>query len=260
MLIIIIRIKILMSTILENIILRAGNFINYLRGNSNSTGYIDKNNYNDIINKLDTMDVLLFNGQDYWFSYIVEAMTDSKFSHIGLVLKSPTYIDPSLTGIYFLESGSEIIPDAEDGKIKFGVQITELSSVIQNYTGRVYYRKLQLSPNDSASPITNNSTQYDPQIANAYQSVYDAPYDDNVIDLFKAVLGINLGDNQRTDDFFCSAVVTYIYTKLGIFPTDIQWDLIEPKDYTPNGKIDQLLKSSVQDNSSLALGTMVKIK
>ena len=221
-------------------------------------------NYDDIINKLDTMDILLFNGQDYWFSYIVELLTYSKFSHIGLVLKSPTYIDPSLTGTYFLESGSEIIPDAEDGKIKFGVQITDLNTVLQNYTGHVYYRKLQITnPNDSIiSPFINSidNTEYGPQIANAYQSVYDAPYDDNVIDLFKADIGMDFGNNQRTDDFFCSALVTYIYTKLGILSNNIQWDLIEPKEYAPNGQIDQQLKSLIQNNGSISLGTMIKIK
>lgn len=214
-------------------------------------------NYDNIINNLNTMDVLLFNEQNYWFSTIVEFFTWSEFSHVGLVLKAPTYIDPSLTGVYFLESGSEVIPDSEDGKIKFGVQITDLNTVLQNYTGRVYYRKLQTGTGDAASPINDRITEYGPQIASTYGSIYDKTYDDNVFDLIKAALGIEYGDNQRTDSFFCSALVTYFYTKLGIFPENTQWDLIEPKDFAPKGKIDALLQSL---NSSPLLANMVQIK
>ena len=189
-----------------------------------------------ILENAETFDILLFNGQNYWFSYIVELFTGSKFSHIGIILKAPTYLDPELTGTYLLESGIEPTPDPEDKKKKFGVQLTELTSLIHRYTGKIYYRKL------NAPVFTNNPTLFYRRLRKIHSVIEDKPYDDNAWDLLRADLRIRLGNCQKTSEFFCSALVGFVYAQLGLLDKDILWDLLQPKDFA-NQTINQMLGS-----------------
>ena len=83
-----------------------------------------------------------------------------------------------------------------------------------------------------------------PGLIKIWQKVRDAPYDCNVWDLFKTEFGLNWGDMQRTDKFFCSALTTFCYEQFGIINTHVPWDLIKPEDFNDKGKIDQLLIES----------------
>ncbi len=72
---------------------------------------------------LRTGDILLFdyegdNSFFQLFSYIIGKTTHSKYTHVGVILKDPTFIHPSLKGLYVWESGYEGTPDCEDGKVK----------------------------------------------------------------------------------------------------------------------------------------------
>lgn len=184
------------------------------------------------IDKLNNFDIILFSGRNYWFSYVVEYFTWSQFSHIGIVLKSPTWLHPSLVGNYVLESGSEIIPDSLSHKLKFGVQITPLEYMVNNYDGDIYYRNL-----DSV-PYRENPEHYHGVLKQIYDMIENKPYDDSVVDMIRIGLHLKLGDCQRTNAFFCSALVSFVYTQLGILPSDTAWDLVEPKDYDVGGRID----------------------
>ncbi len=88
------------------------------------------------VNTLETGDILLYHGTNYWFSYLIEWFTYSEFSHVSMVLKDPIYLDPKLEGLYILESGAENIPDAVEGKTHFGVQIVDLNEIIEMYRRR----------------------------------------------------------------------------------------------------------------------------
>jgi hypothetical protein len=202
-----------------------------------------------LYDQLNNFDVMLFNGQNFWFSYVVEYATWSQFSHIGIILKSPTWLDPSLTGNYLLESGEEDVPDAVTHKLKFGVQITPLEHVIKNYTGNIYYRKL------ISVPYEENPDHYHEMLKNIYNMIENKPYDDTVVDLIRIALHLKLGDCRRTNSFFCSALVSFIFTQLGILPSDIQWDLIEPKDYDTKGKIEV----SMDQQKMASLGEITKV-
>ena len=89
-----------------------------------------------------TGDILVYHATRFWYSRFVEYFTDSKYCHVSMILKDPTYIHPDLKGIYILESGMEEFPDSEDGKYKLGVQIVPLKKVLEKYDGQIYYRKL----------------------------------------------------------------------------------------------------------------------
>ena len=49
---------------------------------------------------------------------MIEFSTHSNFSHIGMIVKDPTFISPSLKGTFVWESGWEGEYDPQDGKIK----------------------------------------------------------------------------------------------------------------------------------------------
>ena len=55
-----------------------------------------------------TGDLLLFsyNGDGFFgcFTECIKKCTHSKFSHIGMIIEDPTFIDPTLKGIYVWES------------------------------------------------------------------------------------------------------------------------------------------------------------
>lgn len=187
-----------------------------------------------LINDLDTFDIILCNGQNYWFSSVIEYATWSKFSHIGIVLKSPTWLHPELTGNYFLESGVEKFSDAVDHKMKFGVQITNLNKMINNYIGTLYVRKLK------SEPYKTNPYYYENKLKGVYEMIRDKPYDENPIDLIQAQMRIKLHDNHD-ESFFCSALVAFIYVQLGFLPVDIDWHLVVPKDFASGYNMEKLM-------------------
>jgi len=172
--------------------------------------------------KFDTGDIILFSGKNFWFSYMVEYFTGSPFSHIGIVLKNPTQIDPKLKGLHLLESGEENVKDEVDNKKKFGVQIIPLEDKIKNYDGKVVYRKLNWSKNNMTRNIL---------IWLIYQKIQNKPYDINIFDFICAGLKLDIGDKQKTNEFFCSALVAFIYTKMGLLKEDTNWTLWSPKDF-----------------------------
>ena len=70
-------------------------------------------------------DIILFDGKKYIISRIIEYILGSKWSHVGIILKDPTFIHPDLKGYYLLESGSESFKDCDEDIKKFGVQIPQ---------------------------------------------------------------------------------------------------------------------------------------
>ena len=56
--------------------------------------------------------------------------TQSIQPHWYCAAVQPTY--PSLTGLYLFESGYEKDPSPEDGKVKYGVQISDLSKILED--------------------------------------------------------------------------------------------------------------------------------
>jgi len=193
--------------------------------------------YADLFAKFDTGDLLMFHGAGYWFSFVVEYMTWSEFSHVGMILKDPTYIDPKLTGYYMLESGTEKFPDAVEHRIHFGVQIVSLEKLFDSYIGRIYHRKLTVSP--------ETRDTFPEILSSVWSTIRDLPYDDRIWDLFRTEFGVNYGNMKRTDTFFCSALQTFLYERFDLFNIPVQWDLITPQNYDDNNKIETLFKEGI---------------
>lgn len=203
---------------------------------------------------LKTGDLLLFNGTTFWFSRLVERVTHSPWSHVGIVLKDPTYINQALTGYYLLESGEESEPDAEDGANKFGVQISDLRDVLEGYGGKVVVRHLEIEVPDMENKLVE-----------IHNTVHNKPYDINLCDLLETKLNINFPtpyfnwkilnyfrkDHRRTDTFFCSALVAYIYTELGLLPNDTQWTCCEPDYFSEKNTQSQITKGALGQEITL---------
>jgi hypothetical protein len=178
-----------------------------------------------ILDNCDTGDILLYNSRTI-VGRIIEYCTYSKFSHVVMILKNPIHIDPSLTGLYIIESGKENIPDVISGKKILGVQIIPLEKALEYfdnaYVFNLYYRKLNCERN----------TEFNNKVTNVIKKVEGSPYDLNVIDWVKARFDIEIGDCHKTNTFWCSALVSYLYVKMGLLDPDLSWSLIPPKKFS----------------------------
>ena len=200
-------------------------------------------NIDDI--EFQTGDLLLFSGNPSIVSRVIEFFTGSIFSHVAIVIKDPQFTSPPLKGLYILESGLETIRDSENHRYKFGAQIVPLYNIINKYEGTVYYRKLNCERNDN----------FCLKLAEAHSNVHNEPYDIDPIDMIKAVLDIYDGNNQKQTEYWCSALVGYIYSKLGFLPKDIPWTLLTPQQFSSNNT----KKSNSLHFTNCTLGTDVKI-
>jgi len=173
------------------------------------------------MDEYDTGDIILFSDRTYIPSLIIEYLCGSKYSHVGMILKDPTFIKSDLTGLYILEStGSTAIPDIEDNKVKTGVQIRRLEDVCKEYQGAIFWRKLHIERDVNFNKI----------IEEVHNDIYNKPYDFDPRDWLEGLLNIKFSDTHRTSKFFCSALVTYIYYRLGLVGEDTPWTIIRPKD------------------------------
>jgi len=175
--------------------------------------------------QLSTGDLILLSTRK-WYSDIIEIGDDCIYSHCGIILKDPTYIDPKLEGFYFLESGLEPFPDATDNQYHFGVQIVPFKKVIDEYVfekeGSMFHRKLNCKRDKT----------FERNLCKAYQIVKNKPYNCNPLDWLEALLGFHYFDRKITSRFWCSALVAYIYVQLGLIDNSIDWSLITPKEWS----------------------------
>ena len=188
---------------------------------------------NKIIDKynFETGDILLFEHlnqynsfSDYIYNFIdntIKKLTNSKYNHVGIIVKNPPW-NKKLKGYYFLESNSENIKDVEDHKKKFGVQLVPLEFILKEKYNNLYLRKLNCI----------RDKKFDEKLIDIHKVIHNKPYDLNIIDWIKA--GLNIDNNKdktehKTNKFWCSALVSFIYCKLGFLDNNIPWSVISPE-------------------------------
>ena len=174
---------------------------------------------------LKTGDVLLFSDEWSWnpmniFGKLIEIFTGKPYSHVGMILKDPTWIDPKMTGIYLWESSYEGIPDPQDGKIKIGIEITPIEKVMKTTKCKVYVRQL-FGEEKLTIPI----------LEKIHKIVYSKPYDFDPIDWLAAYLRTPINGDRKTSRYFCSAFVACIYTEAEIIDKGTDWSLVRPSDF-----------------------------
>lgn len=177
-----------------------------------NTGDILLYEYTNIYNNFTNIFFSLFNSLISW-------ATNSDYSHSSIIIKDPQFTDPPLKGLYVLESSYETFPDAENKESKLGVELVSLDRVIEEYHGKIFWRKLVCD---------RNKTFYD-NLAKAHSVAHNRPYDLVPSDWIKAALHINKGNEQQKKRFWCSALVAYVYVKLGLLSDKTPWTTITPK-------------------------------
>ncbi len=172
--------------------------------------------YEEFTKNIKSGDLILFSG-NAWYSKIIEYFTNSKYSHIGIVLQDGEKW-------WLLESGYESY--SSTNKV-FGVQLTDLEKIYNENKGYIYIRTLK----KNTEIIDLSST-----IKKCYENVKNCPYDTDVCDWICALLEIK-GDipelkYERKDKFWCSALTTFVLEKCEIVNSQDYWTLIAPCDYS----------------------------
>jgi hypothetical protein len=181
------------------------------------------------IHALQTGDLLLFEYHNKtgflgWLSWMIRVFTRSPYSHIAMVLRDPSFVDPPLQGVYVWESSFEHEPDPQDGiPNKFGVQITPLQRILDEYEphGSVFVRRIL----SAASCFSRE------KLRAIHQMVYRKPYDIVPRDWLEAAFHKD-ADPQKTSRFWCSALVGYIYTRCGLLKGSTDWSILRPADFS----------------------------
>ena len=196
--------------------------------------------------KLKTGDILLFDycggGISGYISKLIKYFTESKYTHIGMIVCDPDFTYPPLKGIYIWESGFENIPDPENKKIKYGVQFTPIEKILSEYKnkGYVYLRKLKCNKIN----ISNKKLKI------IHEKVHNKPYDINIFDWLEAYTKHDL-QPKKTDRFWCSALIGYIYTKLNIISSNTDWSILRPSDFSETKENIIFLNDSLLENEIL---------
>jgi len=177
---------------------------------------------------LKTGDLFLFHEKTSIFGKLIQYFTGSNYCHVGMILKDPTFTKTPLVGLFFWESSDENCLDVEDHQFKIGVEIVELEKMLDNSRNSVdlYYRKLHTS-----IPIAEEA------LKEIHDVVHNKPYDIVPKDWIEAYIGVD-DEPQKTDRFWCSALVGYIYTKLGFLPPDTDWSIMRPSDFSSENKLE----------------------
>lgn len=180
------------------------------------------------LSELKTGDLLLCDytkkrGCMSYFTCVIKYFTHSNFSHITMVLKDPTFLHPSLKGLYVWESSWEGKSDPQDGKIKLGVQITPLYELISacKLDGHIAVRRVECNPELFS----------DTNLEKVHNVVYNKPYDIVPSDWINVVLKRD-PKPQKTSRFWCSALIGYIYTKCGLLDPKTDWSNLTCEDFS----------------------------
>ncbi len=137
------------------------------------------------------------------FDNIIRWGSHSNWTHSAVVLKDPTFIHPSLKGLYVWESSKENNPDPQDCKYKLGVQITPLHELLNYYKGNgvICVRKIHSNPNLFTKKNLNK----------VHKVVYDKPYDLNPVDWVEAFLKKDLNPQKNFAILVFSISWLYLY-------------------------------------------------
>ena len=111
--------------------------------------------------------------------------------------------------------------------VQFGVQITPLDEILNHYKkegGKIWIRRCNYKEN----PFTNE------KLKDIHDVVYDKPYDILPQDWIEALFRKD-DKPQKTDRFWCSALIGYIYSQCNLISSKTDWSLLRPVDFSIQG-------------------------
>ena len=109
----------------------------------------------------------------------------------------------------------------------------KIATIIPSSPSKLIYLVKGLKDNSIIHAQNNlntfhNSNPFTPEICKQIHSVvYDKPYDIIVKDWIEAYCQKD-PNPQKINRFWCSALVGFIYTKVGLFPSSLDWSILSP--------------------------------
>ena len=134
-------------------------------------------------------------------------------------------------------------------KIKYGVQIEKLTDVLQKYSNHSVYCRMIKAERDE---------NFYEKLKEIHKEVHGKPYDLHMKDWIKALLNLEnpIPVNslyQHTNEFWCSALLSFIYFKLG-WISECNWSLIAPREFSSVESTGQLLFTCIiKDEEEISL-------
>ena len=153
---------------------------------------------------------------------MIQYFSNSVYTHCGIILKDPMINDKKLSGIYVWES-SLMYNYINAPGYKTGVKLKTINEFIDTYNGYIDYRK-----------INNKEIIYDSSINKINEIIQNKPYDIVPYHWLEAAFHIDLTP-KRTDRFWCSALLGYIFVQLNLLPKTIDWSILSPGEFSSCG-------------------------
>lgn len=179
---------------------------------------------------LKTGDIVLFSGKGL-FSTIIKAVTLSKWSHVGMIIREP------------ISDMVLIIESTTLNKGKRGVQISSYSERVKNYKGVVGVRQLLGFKADEETLK---------RISRCRRKLQNKDYEESYWELLLAVVDLGIFENKENlNTIFCSELVTEFYQAMGIIPNDTPSNEFTPANY---GTMRMLDRGCVLDDVSIVKG------
>ncbi len=180
--------------------------------------------YTDFINNCNTGDLLLYSSRR-WYSYIIEYLGASKYSHVSMIIRDPIWIDDKLKGLYIFESGAENTYDVLNDNHILGVQLVKLEDALKNYKNKNYGDIYYIKNNFERTSVFYN------KLKNIIINNDSKPYDLNIKDWIGARFNLHI-IHRQTFRFFCSALIAYVLTQTDLLPYDTDWTVVAPTKYS----------------------------
>ena len=187
--------------------------------------------YNNIRPRMNTGDIVLFSGKG-GISTGIKWFTQSKWSHVGMVLRLPEWDAVLIWESTTLDDVAEI----ESGKARKGVQIVPLSERLRKYPGEASIRLLK----------ADRTPEMLKDLSLLRAEVKGRPYEKDKLELFKAAYEGPFGDNvEDLSSLFCSELIAEAYQRMGLLSDKKPSNEYTPKDFSDEGKL-KLLKGKLQ--------------
>ena len=184
------------------------------------------------IDKLQTGDIILCHGgkDDSVIDKAIEYFTHSPWEHAAMIIRNPWWINDKLEdGVYVFQSGPgpNSYPDAINDS-KSGVTLNRLEDFLRNREG-VYVRTLNNFELDGGKKFLFKT---------AFETSHGKPYDKKPEHWTAACLGSffrcpcisrNMLPREKKE-FWCSALVSFMYTKMEWTSAETDWSCQAPND------------------------------
>ena len=198
--------------------------------------------YNQIVDDLRTFDIILMHGL-LFSSRIIEIAEFSKWSHVGMVIRSEDIgLEKTLPAVLLWEATDYInLKDLILGISKTGPMLVGLHDRI---------KANQTNKTDNVTAVRYLNTERTPAMLEKLKKVIGEVHNTHLPSAPKLIQNLFKGrilhEKINHDKFFfCSELITYTYKYVGLMPETLPSNALEPKDFAPHGYLPLLKRSTL---------------